>query len=511
MEIFLCGYKKIHFHSTENVQQYVPENLFDKIRPSGSQPGKIYGLCKVHKVGNPLRPVVSMIGTAEYGLAKYLDDIIKPCIPGQFMLNSTLSFIQNIRNFVFKPDYSLVSYDVVSLFTNIPLKETLEIVCDYVYKSSNHPAFSKTTFKKLLEFATGGYFLYKGKIYCQIDGVTMGSPLGPTLANFFLAHYEKKFMSENLESKPLLYLRYVDDIFCVFKDKENIQKFLNFLNNIHPNLKFTFEVGEEFLPFLDTKIELPNNINENINCKIYRKPTNTDVIINYNAFCPSKWKTGVMLCFLNRAYNVCNSWNLFDEEVNNLLSIFSKNGYPKSFFDNCVKNFLDKKFCEVDAISEPESDVITMCIPYFGNQSLLYKKQMTNCFKKIGCNLRVVFKSFRVRNYFSLKDVTPLNLKAKFIYHFTGSCDESTSYIGKTKRHFAVRFYEHQNTKTAVNQHSQKCLSCSNFTENNFKIIGFGKNDFDLRIKEALFIKYRRPSINNQLKNKGSEFYLKIF
>ena len=56
----------------------------------------------------------------------------------------------------------------------------------------------------------------------------------PTLANFFLAHYEKRFMQDNFECKPLMYLRYVDDIFCVFKYRRNIHEFLNFLNNIHP-------------------------------------------------------------------------------------------------------------------------------------------------------------------------------------------------------------------------------------------------------------------------------------
>ena len=79
-----------------------------------------------------------------------------------------------------------------------------------------HQNLKKKDFKKLLEIAAGGYFLYRNKLYCQIDGVTMGSPLGPTLANFFLAHFENIFMSENLEFLPEKYVRYVDDVFCVF-------------------------------------------------------------------------------------------------------------------------------------------------------------------------------------------------------------------------------------------------------------------------------------------------------
>ena len=73
----------------------------------------------------------------------------------------------------------------MSLFTNIPLNEAIDIVCNYVYQQHSPPKYSKETLKKLHQIATGGYFLHGEKLCCQFDGVTMGSPLGPTLANFF--------------------------------------------------------------------------------------------------------------------------------------------------------------------------------------------------------------------------------------------------------------------------------------------------------------------------------------
>ena len=74
------------------IKPFVSAEEYYKLIPSGSQPGKIYGLCIVHKEGQPLRPVVSMLSTAEYNIAKYLDSIIKPCIPNHYMLNSTKRF-----------------------------------------------------------------------------------------------------------------------------------------------------------------------------------------------------------------------------------------------------------------------------------------------------------------------------------------------------------------------------------------------------------------------------------
>ena len=101
------------------------------------------------------------------------------------MLNSAGSFANQISSFDFQRSNVLVSYDVVSLFTNIPLNEAIDIVCNYVCQQHSPPKYSKLTFKKLLQIAIGGYFLHRGKLYCQIDEETMGSPLGPTLANYF--------------------------------------------------------------------------------------------------------------------------------------------------------------------------------------------------------------------------------------------------------------------------------------------------------------------------------------
>ena len=128
-------------------------------------------------------------------------------MPTTYMLNSTGSFIDQITLFNFNPSHTLVSYDIVSLFTNIPLKETIEIVCDYVYQQEACPEYPKATFKKLLQIATGGYFLHEGKLYCQIDGVTMGSPLGPTLAKNFPSSFRKQIYGSKLWVPSILLLK----------------------------------------------------------------------------------------------------------------------------------------------------------------------------------------------------------------------------------------------------------------------------------------------------------------
>ena len=108
----------------------------------------------------------------------------------------------------------------------------------------------------------------------QVDGVTMGSPLGPTMANFCLPYFENELLNTIQDTnKPALYLRYVDDIFCEFKQGQQHEPLLQLLNNMHKSLRFTVEIGGKSLAFLDTVITLPNNENEKFCSQVYRKPT----------------------------------------------------------------------------------------------------------------------------------------------------------------------------------------------------------------------------------------------
>ena len=201
-----------------------------------------------------------MIRTAEHNVAKYHAKIINDAMPSTYMQESTASFVNQISSFYFKPFHVLVSYDVVSLITNIPLNESMDIVCNYVYKQHSPLRYCKETFKEILQIETGGYFPHRGKLYSQIDCVAMACPLGPNLANFFLAHLYNQFMTQHDNFMPVHFSRYVDDIFCVFNSLEYAKIFLRFLNNMHRNLMFTYEIGPNKLAFLDTLISLSSNM-----------------------------------------------------------------------------------------------------------------------------------------------------------------------------------------------------------------------------------------------------------
>ena len=120
--------------SLQNSLRYLWKNrqlddtILDRITPCGSRSGVLYGLPKVHKKGAPIRPIISAVQTYNYGLAKYLDEILKPNVDKEMMLTDTYDFVNKLTVLNTKDDKKMVSFDVESLFTNIPTRETIDII-----------------------------------------------------------------------------------------------------------------------------------------------------------------------------------------------------------------------------------------------------------------------------------------------------------------------------------------------------------------------------------------------
>ena len=178
----------------------------------------------------------------------------------------------------------MISFDVKSLFTNVPLEFTIDISLKRIYDQGEiATSISRDEMRKLLLVCTKSvHFTFNNQIYIQIDGVAMGSPLGPVLAGIFMVELER-----NIVPKLILHVKswrcYVDDTISYVK-LGSVEIVLTLLNSFHPNIQFTFE--EEFegkIPFLDVNIICNEG---SINTSVYRKTTNTDIYINWNAFAP---------------------------------------------------------------------------------------------------------------------------------------------------------------------------------------------------------------------------------
>ena len=185
--------------------------------------------------------------------------------------------------------------------------------------------------------------LFNRDFYSQIDGVAMGSPLGPTLANTFLCHYEQKWLDDcPLEFKPVYYKRYVDDIFLLFKELEHAPLFANYMNGKHKNISFSFEIETKgCFPFLDINISREKG---KFVTSIYRKSTFSGVYTNFTSFLPLEYKFGLIYTLLFRCFTLVSDLSKFHLEVENLKGFLLKNGYTANFVDTCIRKFLDKKY-----------------------------------------------------------------------------------------------------------------------------------------------------------------------
>jgi hypothetical protein len=119
--------------------------------PSGFRAGVMYGLPKIHKNVSPMRPIISAVKTYNYELAKYLDQVLKPFIDKTYMLVDTYDFVNKVSKLDINSNRYMVSFDVESLFTNVPSIETIEIILNEVYKGDTS-IFNNLTREELKKF-----------------------------------------------------------------------------------------------------------------------------------------------------------------------------------------------------------------------------------------------------------------------------------------------------------------------------------------------------------------------
>ena len=139
-----------------------------------------------------MRPIISNIGTATYETAKFLNPLLAPLGKSDHSIINTEGFVNQVKGQGIPEVYKIISFDVQSLFTNVPLNETIDIILTKVYDENKiDTMISKSILKELLYLCTKHVnFKFNNEIYIQCDGVAMGSPLAPLVANIFMISLE---------------------------------------------------------------------------------------------------------------------------------------------------------------------------------------------------------------------------------------------------------------------------------------------------------------------------------
>ena len=186
---------------------------------------QFYGTAKLHKLKNdstvddlPIRPIISNINTGSYQLAKYLAKLLSPLSMSEYTVKSTSDFSSHIKGQNIPNSFKLISFDVTSLFTNVPLDFTIDVILKRIYDENEvNTNIPKQQMRDLLLLCTKNvHFSYNGDIYTQADGVAMGSPLSPVLAGIFMVELERTILP-TLREHISPWKRYVDDTISYIK------------------------------------------------------------------------------------------------------------------------------------------------------------------------------------------------------------------------------------------------------------------------------------------------------
>lgn len=406
------------------------------LTPYYSKPPHLYGLPKIHKDNIPLRPITSSRDAPTAELSRHLKDIIQPLVgkSNSFVKNS-IHFVDILKTIDLGPTDIFVSFDVESLYTNVPLEESLDIIRAKL--SQDQTLADRTELPldgvmELLELCLrNSYFQVKDRFYAQIDGLPMGSSLSPVVANIYMEWFEH-YAIETANIKPKTWLRYVDDTFIVWSgDHEELQEFLEHLNSLRPSINFTMEKEQNSaLPFLDVLVKRQNG---HIQTSVYRKPTHTGQYLHQQSNHSAATKEGIIRTLYNRAASICNSEELLQAEVDNLIRDLQQNGYSEKLIRDTITKYKNKTFSQT---KDNQQNHTFMTLPYI--------KGISEKIRRIAkdYNIKVAFRSDKTLRSLLTKTKPENNLHKNCIYQIPCECGEV--YIGETKRPLDIRVKEHK-------------------------------------------------------------------
>ena len=526
-------FEKLDHDNTKDVEEKVQKTLlgikkaigeeeYKKIYPSGSNPGRFYGTAKIHKVKPddvdkleklPIRPIISNIGTATHKTARYLCKLLAPLGKSSYTVESTSDFINRIKKTKIPHGYKMISFDVVSLFTNVPLQKTIDIILRKVYKEKMiKTKIPRNKMQELLLLCTQEVpFTFNGETYMQIDGVMMGSPLGALFANIFMCELENKIIPK-LGQSIQSWTRYVDDTFAYIKI-EHLETVKNKLNSFHDNIKFTHELEEEgMIPFLDVKVLRVED--DQIETSVYRKVTNTDIYMNWYSHAPTSWKIATLKSLIRRAFLVSSKPESLNAELIHLKDAFcDKNDYPRKLVEQIIENERISQRTDIqeeEVSNEEEEDkpiALSLNLPYAGNKGEMlvlklrkYISKVVNKNKKV-VTITPVYKARRLGSNFNIKDKIKFEHQHNVVYH--AKCPNKkckSQYTGETRCRIEKREGQHKgkDKKSHLFRHAQRTKH-KKVNTHAFKIIGRGyRSNFARKISESLFIKKLKPDLNVQ-------------
>ncbi|XP_072020422.1 uncharacterized protein [Amphiura filiformis] len=428
-------------------EKKIEEGQYRLLYPTAENTPRLYCTTKIHKQGDPIRPIVDYIGSIGYQTSKALAEILSPLVgTTEHHVTNSKQLAEELTGVLIDDGDIFNSHDVVSLFTNTPIDKTLEIDRDRLIKDTTLPERTRlnaTDIMELLEFIlTTTYFSFRGNIYRQKFGAAMGSPVSAIVANLYMEWLEQQAIATApLDCAPKYWRRYVDDVLEVNK-KHTTEKLTEHLNKVDEtgNIKFTYEEEKDCsIPFLDTLVVRKQD--GSIKLLIYRKKTHTDQYLNFDSQHPLHQKLGVIRTLFDRMDSIVTEEEDKKEEEKKIRTALQNCGYPRWAMDR-VKQQMSTSKIKSNSSKKSNDDNPSkgmVVLPYVAGLSeklkrIFWKHKIATAMKPHN-----TIKSLLVHP----KDKRETNQMCEVVYNIDcKGCEKS--YIGETGRAFGTRLKEHQ-------------------------------------------------------------------
>ena len=310
-------------------QKEIDKKVKDYLLVKNPQLGRFYLLPKIHKKFKsvPGRPVISNNGTATENISSFLDFHLKEVtqkIP--HLLEDTRDFLSRIKDITIPETSILVSFDVVGLYPHIPHDEGINTMREFLNQRPKNEVSTENLCKLAQIILKHNYFELGERNYHQLLGTAIGTKFAPPYANIFMAGIEERIFQEF--DNPLLWLRYLDDIFCIWTEGEQkLKEFFEYLNNCHPTIKFTMDYSFEKINFLDVSVRKSHN--GKLETNLYTKPTDTHQFLHATSCHRSSCKNSIPYSQAIRIKRICSVENELNQQLLNLEQWLVERGYHR--------------------------------------------------------------------------------------------------------------------------------------------------------------------------------------
>ncbi len=388
---------------------------------------RFYGKPKIHKQDVPLRPIVALRGTPLYGLSKWLTQKLKHLTAGSpHAVNSSTEFLRKINDVTVEDDETMVSFDVVSLFTSIPRDLAMTTISSLLQEEDTTEGPTIDDYKQLLDIVFRTIFQFNGNIYEQVKGTPMGSPISGLIAEAVLQRLEQIAFAD---TTPKLWLRYVDDTFVIIKreEKENLYKTIN---EIFADIQFTEEKEQNGqLAFLDVLIKRRND--SKLETTVFRKSTNTDRILQANSNHPFAAKVASIKPLFDRVNTHCSTEEAKRAELKTLYRICRINGYSSNHIKAARRQPRVK--------NQNDDSTKWRALPYIAKVSEATARILAPFGIKVAHRPSQTIGNKLIRPKNALQETE----KSNGVYRI--DCDECDCYyVGETKKRLATRLKQHK-------------------------------------------------------------------